>query len=80
MNDVIRDHKRAEHLMRWKVEIASAENPKDRKKRITDTCSKCTHWDGVLCRYALDVGHQRPCPGVLCREMGVFERRRKKKP
>ena len=59
-------------LMRWKVRVQNEESKEERKNRIENTCKKCIHWTGN-CNYILDMGHQRPCPSTMFREMGVFK-------
>lgn len=71
------NYEEAEKLMRWKVQVDSRESEEEFKKRIKTVCKKCVHWGGGVCNYLIDTGHQRPCPYTLCKEMGVYERKKR---
>ncbi len=63
----------AEKLKAWKMREFYKESPEAKKQRRKEICSKCRHWGGECCSYVINTGHQKPCPGSLCIEYGIFE-------
>lgn len=65
----------AEKLMRWKVAESQVEDPETAKKRRKKVCEKCLYWSQHThnCDYILIEGHQRPCAGIRCKELGIYK-------
>lgn len=86
IKDIAAYHKRNNEIMAANLARARTETQEERDKRHQETCRLCRYSLGQvsestgnytfhMCDFVCMTGRMRPCAGMDCREMGVWEPR-----